>query len=102
MIESKVSQELYKEFNQINRNLTYLTIGLVCLVALIVWFFSIDVGGKRASLMGVAFMVLAVITYKIPYLSYQYLLRKYKSDNEKCSVLGHDWKQFNNLAMQSK
>jgi len=102
MTESNMSQELYKEFHQISRNLTYLTIGLVAVAALSVWLFNIDVGGKRTSSMGVMFMLLAFFTYKIPYLSYRYMQYKYKHESEKRSVIGYDWKQFRDQAMQRR
>ncbi len=102
MIESNISHALYKEFQQVNRNLTYITIALVCVVALIVWLFGIDVGTKRASSIGIMFMVLAYFTYKIPYISYRYMLNKYKNESEKRSAIGYDWKQFRDLAMQRK
>ncbi len=102
MTESNISQELYKEFHQISRYLTYLTIGLVAVAALSVWLFSIDVGGKRTSSMGVMFMLLAFFTYKIPYLSYRYMLYKYKNESEKRTTIGYDWKQFRDQAMQRR
>lgn len=102
MIESSLTHELYSEFHQINRNLTYTTIGLVALVAMIIWLFGIDVGGKRTSMMGAIFIMLAVFTYKIPYISYRYMLKKYKNDSEKRSAIGYDWKHFRDLAMQHR
>ncbi|MEJ2115305.1 MAG: hypothetical protein P8X88_04490 [Gammaproteobacteria bacterium] len=102
MNESNVSDELYREFHQFHRNLTYLVVALVGATALIVWFLGIDVGGKRASMMGVIFMLLAYFTYQIPYISYRYLQHKYKNESEKRDVLGYDWKQFRDLAMQRR
>lgn len=102
MNESDLSQKLYKEFHQLSRNLTYLTIGLVAVAALAVWVFGIDLGGKRTSSMGVMFMLLAFFTYKIPYLSYRYMLNKYKNESEKSAAMGYDWKQFRDRAMLRK
>jgi hypothetical protein len=75
---------------------------LVAVAALSVWLFSIDVGGKRTSSMGVMFMLLAFFTYKIPYLSYRYMLYKYKNESEKRTTIGYDWKQFRDQAMQRR
>ncbi len=94
-----LSQEVYSEFHRLNRYLTYMTILLVCFAALIVWVFSIDIGGKRTTLMGAMFMLLAAFTFKIPYISYRYLRSKYKNHSEKCSILGTDWKLFHDAAM---
>jgi|GEM_PF-3573515 len=102
MNESNISEELYREFHQISRKLTYVTVGFVCTLALIVWLTGFDVGGKRTSLMGIMFMILAFFTFKIPHISYQYMQRKYKSESEKRSVLGYDWKHFRDQAMQRK
>ena len=102
MNESKLSQELYKEFHRVSRSLTYLTVALVAIVALFIWLFEIDIGGKRTTLMGVMFMILAVFTYQIPYFSYRYMTIKYKHHNEKSALLGTDWKQFRDAAMLRK
>ena len=102
MIESNLSDGLYREFHQFNRNLTYFIVALVGVAALIVWLLGIDVGGKTASTMGVVFMMLAFFTYQIPYISYRYLQYKYKNESEKRTVLGYDWKQFRDLAMQKR
>ncbi len=102
MSESELSQELYNEFLKINRYLTYGTVAFVCVVAFVVWIFDIDLGGQRTSLMGLMFMLLAVVTFKIPYISYRYLRKKYKNHAEKNSILGVDWKLFRDAAMMRK
>jgi len=102
MSESEISSELYKEFHQISRNLTYLTVASVCVSALLVWLLGIDVGGKRTSSMGVIFMLLAFFTYQIPYISYRYMQYKYKNQSVKRLAIGYDWKQFRDRAMQRR
>jgi hypothetical protein len=102
MIESKISEDLYREFHQFSRKLTYATIGLVAIVAFAVWLFKIDVGGNRTTAMGAMFMLLALFTYKIPHISYKYLLNKYKNDTIKRNAIGYDWKQFRDIAMQRR
>ncbi|QMU60588.1 MAG: hypothetical protein GKR92_02300 [Gammaproteobacteria bacterium] len=102
MTENNVSDEIYKEFHQINRKLTYSTIGLVCITALLVWLNGIDFRGKHLSEMGLLFMLLGFFTYKIPYISYRFLLYKYKNVSEKRSAIGYDWKQFRDIAMLRK
>ena len=102
MNESNLSEELYREFHKMNRNLTYMTIALVSVAALLVWVFNIDVGGKRTSLMGLMFMLLAAFTFKIPHISYRYLVSKYKNNKEKRSILGADWKLFRDAAMMRR
>lgn len=102
MTESNISQQLYREFHQFSRKLTFATIGLVAVVALAVWLFGIDVGGNRTTAMGAMFMMLALFTYKIPHISYKFLLYKYKNDTEKRNAIGYDWKHFRDLAMQRR
>ena len=102
MSESNISEELFREFHQISRKLTYMTVAMVCVIALLVWLTGFDVGGKRTSLMGIMFMILAFFTYNIPHISYRYMQRKYTSESEKRSVLGYDWKHFREQAMQRK
>lgn len=97
-----VSSEVYKEFHKISRKLTYSTIGLVCVTAFVVWLNGTDVRGKHLSEMGMLFMLLGFFTYKIPYISYRFMQKKYKNQAEKRSVLGYDWKTFIDLAMQRK
>ena len=101
-VSDAVSGEVYKEFHRINRKLTYSTIGLVCITALLLWLNGIDVRGKHLSEMGLLFMLLGFFTYKIPYISYRYMLKKYKNVPEKRSAIGYDWKQFLNSAMQRR
>lgn len=101
-VSDRVSDEVCKEFHKINRKLTYSTIGLVCVTALLVWLNGIDVRGKHLSEMGLLFMLLGFFTYKIPYISYVFMQKKYKNHAEKRTVLGYDWKSFLNLAMQRK
>lgn len=102
MTESKILKDLYREFHQLSRTLTFATIGLVALAALTVWLFDIDLGGNRTTAMGAMFMILALFTYKIPHISYKYLLNKYKHDTEKRNAIGYDWKHFRDLAMQRR
>ena len=101
-VSSNVSSEVYKEFHKINRKLTYSTIGLVCVTALVVWLNGIDVRGKHLSEMGLLFMLLGFFTYKIPYISYRFMQKKYKNEPAKLSAIGYDWKTFLNLAMQRR
>ncbi len=102
MSESKISQSLYSEYHVLNRNLTYMTIALVCLAALIIWIFNVDLKGERTTLMGLMFMLLAAFTFKIPHISYRLLKSKYKNNPEKCSILGADWKIFRDAAMLNR
>jgi len=102
MNESNISDEVYREFHQISRKLTYMTVALVCAAALIVWLLSIDISGKRTSLLGVMFMGLAFFTYKIPHISYRFMQGKYKGTTAKRNILGYDWKQFRDQAMQRR
>lgn len=97
-----VSNEVYKEFHKINRKLTYSTIGLVSVTAFVLWLNGVDIKGKHLSEMGLLFMLLGFFTYKIPYISYRFMQKKYKNEPGKRSTLGYDWKTFLDLAMQRR
>jgi len=102
MSESNISDDVYREFHQITRKLTYMTVAVVCVAALIIWLMNIDIGGGRTSLLGVMFMGLAFLTYKIPHISYRMMQGKYKSIADKRNVLGYDWKLFRDEAMKRR
>lgn len=102
MRKSNLSKLLEQEFHQLNRKLTYITIALVCFFAVVLWWHGVEVKGNSATLIGTMFMILAVFTFNIPYITYRYLLKKYKDDPDKQSALGPNWREFRDSAMQRK
>ncbi len=91
-----------QEFHRLSRNMTYATIVLVCILAMLAWWLGIEVKGRAATIIGAMFIVLAVVTFQIPYITYRYMLRKYKHEPEKLSALGSNWHEFRDNAMQRR
>ena len=102
MIESNLLHSMNKEFHSLNRRLTYMTVVLVCILAMIFWATGLQVAGKNATIVGVFFMLLALFTFKIPQISYRYMHKKYKNNPENLSILGSNWREFRDRAMQRK
>jgi len=102
MNKSNLTKFLQEEFHQLSRKLTYITIAIVCVAAIVFWWHGIEVKGNAAVLIGAMFMILAAFTLNIPYFIYRYMYRKYKDDPEKQSALGPNWREFRDSAMQRK
>ncbi|MEM7402129.1 MAG: hypothetical protein AAF304_09300 [Pseudomonadota bacterium] len=102
MTKSNLYDELYSEYHAISRKLIYLTVGFVAAVAGAVWLLNIDISGNQSTIMGAMFIILAVFTYQTPAITFRYLCKKYKSDEDKSIILGTDSKTFHEAAMQHR
>lgn len=102
MTESKLSLYMQQEFNQLNRNMTYVTVLVVCVLAIAAWWFGIEVKGKTASVVGIIFIVLAAFTFKIPFFTYRHMLRKYKNEPDKLTALGPNLREFQDNILRRK
>ena len=102
MTESKLLVYLLQEFHLISRKMTYATVAIVCVFAIVAWWFGIEVKGKTATLIGLMFIVLAAFTLQIPYITYRFMLKKYKNDPDKLSALGPNWQDFRDSALQRR
>ena len=102
MSRSNLSKLLQQEFHQLSRKLTYFTIAIVCLAAVVFWWHGVEVKGNIAMLIGSMFMILAVFTLNIPYFTYRYMLKKYKDDPDKQLALGPNWREFRESAIGRK
>ena len=102
MRRSELSDMLKLEFTLLNRRLTHITIVLVCILAVVMWWAGIEVQGNAASIVGVMFIGLAAFTFKIPHITYRFMLNKYKNEPEKISALGPSWQEFKTFAMRRK
>ena len=88
MNESNLLHLIQQEFHQLNRKLTYATVAIVCICAMIFYWMGLEVKGNAATIVGAMFIILAVFTFQIPYISYRYMLKKYQDEPEKLAVLG--------------
>lgn len=102
MIQSSLSHVMQKEFHQRSRTFTYATIAVVCGLALVFWWLGVEVKGNMATFIGAMFILLAAFTFQIPYITYRYMLKKYKNEPEKLSALGPNWHEFRDNAMQRR
>ena len=102
MIESKLTIYLEQEFHLLCRKLTHITVIVVILLAVVAWWFGIEVKGNTATLVGMAFIIIAAFTLKIPHIIYRYMLNKYKDEPEKLSALGPNWSEFRDNAKQRR
>lgn len=102
MIQSSLSHVMQQEFHQLSRKFTYATIAAVCALALVCWWLGVEVKGNMATLIGAMFIILAAFTFKIPHITYQYMLNKYKNEPDKLSALGPNWHEFRDNAMQRR
>ena len=102
MINSDLLNSIHEEFHHLSRKLTYLTIVLVCVLAMIFWSIGLDVVGSTATIVGVFFMLVAAFTFQIPQITYRYMLRKYRNSPENLSALGPNWADFRDRARQRK
>ena len=102
MTQSKLSDFMRQEFHQLSRKFTYVTIAIVCIFAMLFWWLGVEVKGSMATLVGALFIVLAAFTFQIPYITYRYMLKKYKHEPEKLTALGPNWREFREYAMQRR
>jgi len=102
MNRSRLSDVLKQEFNLLSRRITHMTIVIVCVLALVLWWAGIKVEGNTASIVGIAFIGLAAFTFKIPHITYRFMLNKYRNEPDKILALGPNWQEFKAYAMQRK
>lgn len=83
----------------------YLTLGLLLLVIVcsaIFWWMGVDVQGKSSVFTGLVLLVLAVVFYKLPYLSYILMKYRYQGDDIPTkSILDDGWPAFKRWVEQS-
>lgn len=85
---------IQREFHRLCRIITYVTVAKICIFALLSWWLGVEVKGNTATLVGLLFIALAVFIFKIPYVTYRYMLKKYKDQPEKLALLGANWREF--------
>ncbi len=91
---------LEAEYQQISRKLTYATVVLVCIAGLIFYLTGLQIVGRTATVVGALFILLAIVTFKIPHITHHYMLKKYQADAEKLALLGTEWQAFYTRAMR--
>lgn len=96
------NEKLKTQFLAINRNLTLGLLLLVIAFSVIFWSLGVDVQGTSSVATGLVLIVLAVVFYKLPYLSFL-LMKARRQDNSTSprSLLDDGWPAFKRWIEQS-
>ena len=90
--------EIKNYFLNLNKMLTLALVAALVCASTIIWYTKVITIQNSSSLIGASFMVLAVIFYQLPYISYLLTRRRFKTDKSKqgIEILTSDWKTFKN------
>ena len=84
-------------FYKLNRNLTGGLVLILVIASLFFWYTKILTLQDSSMLIGAAFMLLAVLSYQLPYISFLLTRRHFASqDKSGIEILDSDWKTFKN------
>lgn len=92
-MQSKLEQ-MKHNFYQLNRWLTLVLVLTIVIGAVLLWYFEIGSIGTYSTEIGLIFMGLAVIFYKIPHISYLLIRSRYQGHAETAEVVNSGWKSF--------
>lgn len=95
MAKRSDQEEIKHCFYQMNRVLTWTLVVLVALVSATFWYLGYAATDKYSTRIGLVLMGLAVIFYKLPYISYLFTKRRYKHSQAAPGILDQGWKSFN-------
>jgi membrane protein YdbS with pleckstrin-like domain len=96
------NDQIKAQFLKTNRNLTFALLLLVIAASAIFWLYGVDVQGASSVVTGLVLLVLAVVFYKLPHISY--LIMKYRQQNSAIqtkSILDDGWTAFKRWLEQS-
>ena len=90
--------EIKNYFLNLNKTLTIALVAVLVSVSAVIWYTNVITIQNSSSLIGASFMVLAVLFYQLPYISYLLTRRHFKADAGKqgAEILSSDWKTFKN------
>ena len=95
MAKRSDQEEIKHCFYQMNRVLTWTLVVLIALVSATFWYLGYASTDKYSIRIGLVLMGLAVIFYKLPYLSYLFAKRRYKDSQAARGILDQGWQSFN-------
>ncbi len=82
-------------FLQLNRALTVGLIIILIIASMVFWYTESLSLQSSSSLIGAAFMLLAVLFYQLPYISFLLTRRKFSAENKQgIEILDSGWKVF--------
>ena len=89
--------EVKNHFFKINRGLTLGLILMIVLFSIIFWYTGIFSLESSSVWIGLALMLLAIVFYQLPFLSYLLTKRYFKQqENISSELLNSNWSQFKN------
>lgn len=87
--------DIKQYFLKTNRNLTISLVAILILAAAVFWYTKAVTLENSSLWIGAAFMLLAVLFYQLPYLSYVLTRRHFVgADRARLEILDSDWKTF--------
>ena len=87
-------QAIQQYFYKMNRILTWSLVVLLALVSAIFWLLGYASTDVYSIEIGLVFMGLAVVFYKLPYVSYWVTKRRFRAHQTAAGLLDGDWKSF--------
>ena len=94
MSKQNLQFQIKSSFHQLNRVLTLsLTVSII-LVSVILWYFGFASIDRHSTVIGLTFMGLAVIFYKLPHISYWCTRIRYRGNEVASEMLKPGWREF--------
>jgi hypothetical protein len=92
---TKTTIDVKQYFLKLNRNLTTSLVAILLAVSAVFWYTKAVTLENSSIWIGAAFMLLAVLFYQLPYVSYLLTQRHFESaDRSSIEILYSDWKAF--------
>ena len=90
--------EIKDYFLSMNRTLTLALVAVLVCVSAGIWYTQIITIQNSSSLIGLSFMIIAVLFYQLPYISYLITRRHFRDiqNHQGAEILTSDWKAFKN------
>lgn len=89
------NEQIKTQFLRTSRNLTLALLVLIIAVSAIFWTMGVDVQGTSSVATGLVLLALAVIFYKLPHLTYLFMVYRYKNEDATGkSILDDGWPAF--------
>ena len=92
---SKTSTDVKQYFLKTNRALTISLVSILIMVSALFWYTKAVTLENSSFWIGAALMLLAVLFYQLPYVSYLLTRRHFGgTDHSGIEILNSDWKSF--------
>ena len=88
--------EIKTYYLSLNRTLTLALVAMLVCVSAFIWYTDAISIQSSSSVIGLSFMFMAVVFYKLPHISYLLIRRRYKNvqNLQGVEILASDWKTF--------